>query len=100
METPRKLNHSSPIVQRVLRVRERLTWHGTATEKGSLCSASADSAQTRTRYQWQMWQKSDFSAYAGDGSEHRCKGTQLSSGREEDGCEVQHVSVLSQRLSS
>jgi len=90
MDTSQKLNHSSPIVQRVLRVRESLSRHAPATERGSLLSASTDSAQTRTRYQWQMWQKSDFSAYTGNGSEHRCKGIRpsLSPGQEEDGIEV------------
>ncbi len=106
MDTPQKLNYSSPIVQRVFRFRERLTWHDTAVEKGPLLSAqrstSADSAQTGTSYQWQMWQKSDFSAYTEDGPEHRCKGMHppLSPGREGDGIEVQGVPVLSQGISS
>jgi hypothetical protein len=59
MNTPQKLNHSSPIVQRVLRLRER--------------RASVEGAQTGAGYQWQMWQKSDFSAYAGDKFAHSCK---------------------------
>ena len=105
MDTPQKLNHSSPIVQRVFRLRERLTWHDAAMEKGALLStkrsASADSAQARTSYQWQMWQKSDFSAYVGDGSEHRCKGMRppLSPSRE-DGIDVQGAPLLSQGFSS
>ncbi len=106
MDTPQKLNHSSPIVQRVFRFRERLSWHDTTTEKGPPLSAtrsvSADNAYTRTRYQWQMWQKSDFSAYTEDGPEHRCKGMRppLSPGREGDAIEVQGVPVLSQGISS
>ncbi len=100
MERTQPLNHSSPIVQRVLRVRERLAWPDTTAEKGSHGSASADIAQCRTRYQWQMWQKSDFSAYAGDELGHRCKETPLSSGREDDSCQLQQIPVLSQRLAS
>jgi hypothetical protein len=61
METQQKLNHSSPVVQRVLRLRERIAQQNTDTERDG------------TSYQWQMWQKSDFSAYVGAGSEHRCK---------------------------
>jgi hypothetical protein len=90
MERTPHLNHSSPIVQRVLGVRERITWPDIA----------ADPAQSRTRYQWQMWQKSDFSAYVGDGSEHQCKKTSSPSGQEADESELQRVPVLSQRLSS
>jgi len=90
MERTSYLNHSSPIVQRVLRVRERLLW----------LDIAADRAQSRTRYQWQMWQKSDFSAYVGDGSEHRCKNTPPPLGQEADERELQRVPVLSQGPSS
>lgn len=90
MERTQRLNHSSPIVQRVLRVRECLTWS----------EAAADRAQSRTRYQWQMWQKSDFSAYAGEGSEHQCKYAPLPSDQEADESELQRVPVLSQQFSS
>jgi hypothetical protein len=90
MERTPHLNHSSPIVQRVLRVRERLP----------LSDIAADPAQSRTRYQWQMWQKSDFSAYAGDRSEHRCKNTPSPSGQEAHESELQRIPVLPQRLST
>jgi hypothetical protein len=105
MDTQQKLNHSSPIVQRVFRLRERLAWQKALTLAGKR-SASADMAQARTGYQWQMWQKSDFSAYAGDGSEHLCNEANLllsieevdlplSIGREEDGAGAQDMSLLS-----
>ena len=90
MERTPHLNHSSPIVQRVLCVRERLP----------LSDSAVDPAQSRTRYQWQMWQKSDFSAYAGGRSEHRCKNIPPSSGQEADESELQRVPVLSQGPSS
>lgn len=95
MERTQRLNHSSPIVQRVLRVRERLL----------RLDRAADYDQSRTGYQWQMWQKSDFSAYVGGGpeqggSEHRCKNTPPPLGQEADESELQRVPVLSYGPSS
>lgn len=96
--TPR-LNHSSPIVQRVLRVRAGQVKADTTAEQGARASA-AERAQSRTGYQWQMWQKSDLSAYLGGGVEHRCKEIPRPSGKEVDESEMQRVPVLSQGLCS
>jgi hypothetical protein len=77
MNTRQKLDHSSPIVQRVFRLRERMVRNDSDTGKDfihpGMHSVSSDTAQARKSYPWQMWQKSDFSAYAGGVSEHRCK---------------------------
>lgn len=93
MERIQSLNLSSPIVQRVLRVREQLARPDTPAEQGARASA-AESTQSRTGYQWQMWQKSDLSAYVGEGSAYRCKGTAQPSGQEAAESEIRRVSVL------
>jgi hypothetical protein len=76
MNAQQELNLSSPIVQRVLRLREKMAQKKLDNEKNFEISAEPEivsaSAQTKKNYQWQMWQKSDMSAYAG-GVVHRCK---------------------------
>jgi hypothetical protein len=69
------LNHASPIVQRVLRLRER-----TAQESALVVPLSrenhpgpADRISVKKSSQWQMWQKSDFAAYVEDEPGYRCK---------------------------
>jgi hypothetical protein len=94
MERSQSLNLSSPIVQRVLRIREHPVWPDAPAEPGAHASA-AERAQSRTGYQWQMWQKSDLSAYVGEGSAYRCKGTAQPSGQEAGESEMRRVSVLS-----
>lgn len=61
MDTQQKLDLSSPIVQRTLRLRERMVRQEALT------------AKEQSGYQWQMWQKSDLSSYTGEGSKHTCK---------------------------
>jgi hypothetical protein len=71
MERPVKLNHASPIVQRVLRLREHMAQAHTPLHERH--SGAAERIQTRKNAQWQMWQKSDFAAYLEDEPEYRCK---------------------------
>lgn len=69
------LNLSSPIVQRVLRLRERMGQESALMVPLPLENhpGTADVLQAKKSYQWQMWQKSDFSAYIEDEPGYRCK---------------------------
>lgn len=70
MNTQQKLDPTSPIVQRVLLLRERI-----ARQEALIVSSEGrpDAINDGKSYPWQMWQKSDLSAYAGDDAGHRCK---------------------------
>ena len=72
MDKPMNLNLSSPIVQRVLRLRERMAQESTLMHLENH-PGTADVLQAKKSYQWQMWQKSDFSAYIEDEPGYRCK---------------------------
>jgi hypothetical protein len=74
MDIEQKLDHSSPIVQRVLLLRERMVQQKTLTATlTSDDSSVADMTRMKKMYEWQMWQKSDPYAYLGGGTGHRCK---------------------------
>jgi hypothetical protein len=75
MDKHGNLNLSSPIVQRVLRLRERMAQESALIVPLSLDNHpdTADTLQAKKSYQWQMWQKSDFFAYIEDEPGYRCK---------------------------
>jgi hypothetical protein len=75
MDKHGNLNLSSPIVQRVLRLRERVAQEGALIVPLSLDNHpdTTDTLQAKKSYQWQMWQKSDFFAYIEDEPGYRCK---------------------------
>ena len=68
MGTQPKVDSSSPIVQRVMLLRERMARQDARKAQEHICSD-----QTREIYQWQMWQKSDPTLYFRDKSEDRSK---------------------------
>jgi hypothetical protein len=68
MDTQRKVDRSSPIVERVRLLRERMARQDAGTAQEHTCSA-----QTQNIYQWQMWQKSDPTLYFRDDAEDRGK---------------------------
>jgi hypothetical protein len=68
MDIQRKVDSSSPIVQRVMLLRERMARQDAGTAQEHTCSD-----QTREIYQWQMWQKSDPTLYSRDKTEDRSK---------------------------
>ncbi|QBD78564.1 hypothetical protein EPA93_22230 [Ktedonosporobacter rubrisoli] len=66
MDTQLQLNTSSPIVQRVLRLRERMTQADAVSVDAKNTHAAA--ANSRDISRWQKWQKSD----PRPGREHHC----------------------------
>ena len=75
METQQKPPQVSPIVQRVQRLRERVARYRAEVEKlpAERRVDAYEMDRIKKDYAWQMWQKSDFSAYAGNETEHQCK---------------------------
>lgn len=77
MNIPQELDPTSPVVQRVFRLRERLVqddehFEANISRPGPY-SLPADIPHREESYPWQMWQKSDFFAYSGDEFAHRCQ---------------------------
>ena len=77
METQQKPEQALPIIERVQRLRERIARYNAEVAKMPIPAEKRVDAYELTRikksYEWQMWQKSDISAYAGNEGEHSCK---------------------------
>ncbi len=67
-----QLNTSSPIVQRVLRLREQRALSSAITPASSSEKSSPITPRSAQGYEVQMWQKSDFSTTSELDPGHRC----------------------------
>ena len=77
MNVTRELDATSPVIQRVFRLRERLArgeeYPTAGVSRPGTPALPADLPPGEESYPWQMWQKSDFFAYGGDEQTHRCR---------------------------